>query len=78
LDLGVEYEILEKRGSYYRYGEELLGQGRENSKQYLLENPEMMDEVELLIRQEAGLRIPKRFAEEEEAAEAEAEAEVEE
>ncbi|HSM55144.1 MAG TPA: hypothetical protein VK879_03235, partial [Candidatus Sulfomarinibacteraceae bacterium] len=77
LDLGVEYEILEKRGSYYRYGEELLGQGRENSKQYLLENPEMMDEVELLIRQEAGLRIPKRFAEEEEEAEVEAEAEAE-
>src|SRR5690554_3500933 len=64
LDLGVEYEVLEKRGAYFRYGEELLGQGRENSKQFLLENPDMMDEIELLVRQEAGLRIPKRFSEE--------------
>ena len=61
LDLGVDYDILEKRGAYYRHGEELLGQGRENSKQYLLENPDLMDELELRIRTEAGLRIPKRF-----------------
>jgi recombination protein RecA len=77
LDLGVEYDVLEKRGAYYRYGEELLGQGRENSKAFLLENPDMMDEIELLVRQEAGLRIPKRFSEDEEEA-AEEEAELEE
>ena len=63
LDLGVEYDILEKRGAYYRYGEELLGQGRENSKQFLMENPEMMEDIEMLVRQEAGLRVPKRYAE---------------
>ena len=75
LDLGVEYDILEKRGAYYRYGEELLGQGRENSKQFLMENPEMMEEVERRVRQDAGLRVPKRFAEDEEDAVEEAEVE---
>ncbi|MFW5942562.1 MAG: hypothetical protein ACOCXI_12230, partial [Chloroflexota bacterium] len=55
LDLGVEYEILEKRGSYYRYGEELLGQGRENAKAFLRDNRQMMNEIEQAIRQAAGL-----------------------
>ncbi|MGA9192484.1 MAG: recombinase RecA, partial [Anaerolineales bacterium] len=40
LDIGVETELIEKRGSYYSYGETRLGQGRENAKQYLRENPE--------------------------------------
>jgi recombination protein RecA len=75
LDLGVEYDILEKRGAYYRYGEELLGQGRENSKQFLMENPEMMEEIERRVRQDAGLRVPKRVAEDEEDAVEEAEVE---
>ena len=57
LDLGVEYNVLEKRGAYYRYGEELLGQGRENSKQYLLENPDLMNKIEMLVRREAGLPV---------------------
>jgi recombination protein RecA len=56
LDLGVEYDLVDKRGSYFRYGETLLGQGRENAKTYLTENPEMLVEIENLIRQEAGLR----------------------
>jgi recombination protein RecA len=38
LDLGVEYDILTKRGAYYRYNEELIGQGREASKEYLRQN----------------------------------------
>ena len=57
LDLGVEYNVLEKRGAYYRYGEELLGQGRENSKQYLVENPDLMNKIEMLVRREAGLPV---------------------
>jgi recombination protein RecA len=77
LDLGVEYDILEKRGAYYRYGEELLGQGRENSKQFLFENPEMMEEIEMRVRQEAGLRVPKRFSEDDEAEELVEEVEAE-
>ncbi len=55
LDLAVLHEIVDKRGAYYRYGDLLLGQGRENSKQYLAEHPALMDELEFLIRRECGL-----------------------
>jgi recombination protein RecA len=55
LDLAVEYGLVDKRGAYFRYGETLIGQGRENAKVYLAENPEMLDELERLIRVEAGL-----------------------
>lgn len=65
LDLAVDYGILDKRGAYYRYGETLLGQGRENAKGFLEENPEMLQEIENLVRQEAGL--PQLPAAEEEA-----------
>ena len=57
IDLGVEYNILDKRGAFFRYGETLLGQGRENSKQYLQEHPEVFTELDALIRQKAGLPI---------------------
>jgi recombination protein RecA len=43
LDLGVEMELIEKRGSYYSYGDLRLGQGRENAKEYLRQNPELME-----------------------------------
>ena len=55
LDLGTAYEIITKRGAFFRYGEQLLGQGRENAKSYLEDNPEMLYEIENLIRVEAGL-----------------------
>ena len=55
LDLGVEMDIIERRGSYYSYGETRLGQGRENSKQFLRENPDMASEIEQAIRQKSGL-----------------------
>ena len=55
LDLAVEHEIVDKRGAYFRYGETLLGQGRENAKTYLAENPALLDELEYLIRREAHL-----------------------
>ena len=55
LDLAVEYGLVDKRGAYFRYGETLIGQGRENAKVYLAENPEMLDELERRIRAEAGL-----------------------
>lgn len=55
IDLGVESEVLQRRGAYYRYGETLLGQGRENAKIYLQENPDTAVEIETLIRQEVGL-----------------------
>ena len=55
LDLGVAYEILEKRGAYYRYGEELLGQGRENAKTFLRDNLLITNEIENLVRRAANL-----------------------
>ncbi len=55
LDLATEFNIVDKRGAYFRYGETLLGQGRENAKVFLAENPEILDELEFLIRREAGL-----------------------
>jgi len=55
LDLGVEMGMIDKRGSYYSYGELRLGQGRENAKVYLRDNPEMVEELEAGIRIAAGL-----------------------
>jgi recombination protein RecA len=50
LDMGVETGIIEKRGSYYSYDETRLGQGRENSKTFLRENPETLEEITQKIR----------------------------
>ena len=55
LDLAVNYELINKRGAYFRYEETLLGQGRENAKSYLAENPAMLLEIENLVRTTAGL-----------------------
>jgi recombination protein RecA len=50
LDLGVEMGLVEKRGSFYTYGEARIGQGRENAKEYLRANPELANEIEAKIR----------------------------
>ena len=50
LDLGVENDLIQKRGSYYSYGETRLGQGREKAKAYLKHNPELAEELEKNIR----------------------------
>lgn len=50
IDLGVEFEIIKKSGSWFSYGESKIGQGREAVKQVLLDNPELMTEVEEKIR----------------------------
>ncbi len=55
LDLAVDRELIQKRGAFFRYNDTLLGQGRENSKQFLAENTAMLNELEALIRQDAGL-----------------------
>jgi recombination protein RecA len=55
VDLGVSYGIIDKRGAYFRYGDTLLGQGRENAKAYLAENPPLLSELEAAIRRTAGL-----------------------
>lgn len=55
IDLGVENEILTKRGAFYRYGDEMMGQGRSASKLYLHEHPHIAQEIDRLIREKAGL-----------------------
>jgi recombination protein RecA len=55
LDLGVEAGLVEKRGSFYTYGEGRIGQGRENAKQYLRENPDLAQELAREILAHAGL-----------------------
>jgi recombination protein RecA len=55
LDLGVEAGLVEKRGSFYTYGENRIGQGRENAKEYLRENPELAQDLAKEILAHAGL-----------------------
>lgn len=50
IDLGVEYNIIKKAGSWFSYGETKLGQGRDSVKKLLLDNPELADELEQLVR----------------------------
>jgi recombination protein RecA len=55
VDLGVDLGIIEKRGAFFRYNDGLLGQGRENAKQFLRENPEVALEIEQQIRENSTL-----------------------
>ncbi|WP_108658471.1 recombinase RecA [Acuticoccus kandeliae] len=55
LDLGVKAGIVEKSGAWFSYDSQRLGQGRENSKQFLRDNPEIAQAIEAAIRQNAGL-----------------------
>ncbi|MDP3387292.1 MAG: recombinase RecA [Eubacteriales bacterium] len=60
LDLGVENDIVNKSGAWYSYGETRLGQGRENSKEFLEASPELTKEIELKIREKLGFGIKKK------------------
>ena len=55
VDLGVDSEIIEKSGSWYSYKTERIGQGRENAKTFLKDNPDIANEIEELIRQNSGI-----------------------
>lgn len=55
LDMGVEMGIIDKAGSWYSYGDDRLGQGRENAKKFLEENPDIMEEIDRKIREGLGL-----------------------
>ena len=55
IDIGTELDIIDKRGAFYRYGDELLGQGRENAKKFLLGNRGYSDAIEGQIRRAFGL-----------------------
>jgi len=51
LDMGVELGVIEKRGAYFSYNETRLGQGRENAKAFLRENPDLMAEISARVRE---------------------------
>ncbi len=55
LDLATNYNIVDKRGAYFRYNDMLLGQGRENAKVFLAENPTILLELERRIRSESHI-----------------------
>jgi recombination protein RecA len=59
LDLGASLDVITKRGAFYSYGDVRLGQGRENSKEFLKQNPELSDEIETAVREQAlGAILP--------------------
>ena len=53
LDLATKFEVVTKRGAFFSYGDLRLGQGRENAKDYLRSNPDLMNEIEAVIRQKS-------------------------
>ncbi|MCT1216318.1 recombinase RecA [Latilactobacillus curvatus] len=55
VDMAVEKDIINKSGSWYSYGDERIGQGRENAKNYLADHPEVQDEVRLKVREAYGI-----------------------
>ncbi|MBO31940.1 MAG: recombinase RecA [Rhodospirillaceae bacterium] len=55
IDLGVKADIVEKSGSWYSYDSQRIGQGRENARQFLKDNPEVAATIEFKIRENAGL-----------------------
>jgi recombination protein RecA len=59
LDLAAQIDVINKSGSWYAYNNDKIGQGRENAKMYLSQNPEIMKEVEMKIREYYNLNIEK-------------------
>ncbi|MBS3746237.1 MAG: recombinase RecA [Wenzhouxiangellaceae bacterium] len=57
IELGVEHKIIKKSGAWYSYGDDRIGQGRDNVRQFLKENPDVADEIEKKIREEM---LPKK------------------
>ena len=55
VDLGVDHEIIDKSGAWYSYGDLRLGQGKENTRQFLLDNPDIAEEVEARLRIALGM-----------------------
>ena len=63
LDLGVENKIVEKSGTWYSYGDERIGQGRDNARSFLKENPSVLADIEKKVREMVGLPIVRKKAE---------------
>jgi recombination protein RecA len=63
VDLGVKAGIVEKSGAWLSFDGERIGQGRENTKAYLKENPKVAHQIEKAVRANAGLIVDKMLAE---------------
>jgi recombination protein RecA len=59
IDMGVAANIVEKSGAWFSYGSQRIGQGRENAKTFLRENPDIAAEIEQKLRENAGLLASK-------------------
>ena len=59
LDMGIEHKLVEKSGAWLSCGDVRIGQGRENAKQFLKDNPELADEIEAKLREKLGLAAPQ-------------------
>ncbi len=66
LDLGAEMEVITKRGAFYSYGDIRLGQGRENSKEFLKQNPDLCEEIEKAVKEQALGDLNPELVEQEE------------
>ncbi|NDC48698.1 MAG: recombinase RecA [Micrococcales bacterium] len=62
IDFGVETDIVKKSGAWYTYEGEQLGQGKENARNYLLDNPATADEIEQKIKAKLGIGVPRAVA----------------
>jgi len=58
LELGVQHGIIEKTGAWYTYKGDRLGQGRDNGRDFLKENAELAREIEMKVREAAGVALP--------------------
>ena len=66
IDLGTTYKIIGKSGTWYSYQDERLGQGKENAKNYLKENPKIATEIEKKIKDHLGLSVKEKKGEKKE------------
>jgi recombination protein RecA len=62
LDLGVEHKVIEKSGAWFAYNGERMGQGRENARQFLRDNPDLRQDVDARLRAVLGLPVLERVA----------------
>ena len=64
LDIGIENDVIQKSGAWFAYGDERLGQGRENAKQFLKENDEVGERILAQIYEELGIGASEESIEE--------------
>jgi recombination protein RecA len=65
LDMGIAHEVVQKSGAWFAYGDERLGQGRENAKQTLKENDAVRERILAEIYEKLGLKAPEEPLDEE-------------